>query len=334
MELLKVKNGLLEVENYFLTSSFGDFAGSANVTRDIASGKLQLISDNLKIERKFEFTDFVIELEKENFGTMEIYDHSTIYLGNDNLLFGIKDKIYNQQNRYWKILREDDYIQAYASKDGINYTNIGGMNFPDPLTKQGFQKMNNNPFVLNNYKVYSGPYLTIQNFPENTLCELYDSTNTLLKTRVFDAAMECKIYLDYNNLNGYLVFKDPTTGSPLFTTNTFTFGYGDVWVISHYNFEIEYLGHIVTNVTPALLQDLDEVITIKNIGHTAYTGINIGTETAGNDLIELSLDGLSYSSTLTLDFELDEIKQIYVRITKNALNKSFNVRDFQLVINE
>jgi hypothetical protein len=174
--------------------------------------------------------------------------------------------------------------------------------------------------------------LTVQNFPEDTICELYDSANTLLKTRVFDATMECKIYLDYNNLNGYLVFKDPL-GSVLFTTNNFTFGYGDVWVISPYNFQIEYLGNIVTNVTPALLQDLDEVVSIKNVGHVAYTGIIIGTQTSGNDLIELSLDGLTYSSTLTLDFAIDEEKQIYVKVTKNAANNSFYVRDFQLVIN-
>ncbi len=39
MKLIKVKDGLLEVENFFLTSSFSDFAGSANVSRDIGTGK-------------------------------------------------------------------------------------------------------------------------------------------------------------------------------------------------------------------------------------------------------------------------------------------------------
>lgn len=332
MELLKVKHGLLEVENFFLTSSFSDFAGSSNVSRDISTGKLQLISSHTKIERKFAFTDFVIEVVKENFNKMVTGDYVTMYLGNNEVNFGIKDTNQSTQNKYWKILRENDYIQAYVSIDGVNYLNIGGMRYADPLTRQGFQKSNADPLILDSYKVYSCPYLTVQNFPEDTICELYDFTDTLLKTRVFDASMECKIYLDYNNLNGYLVFKDPS-GSILFTTNNFTFGYGDVWVISPYNFEIEYLGSVVTNVTPALLQDLDEVITIKNVGHNAYNGINIGTETAGNDLIELSLDGLTYSSRLTLDFAIDEIKQIYVKVTKNAANKNFSVRNFQLVIN-
>lgn len=331
MELLKVKNGLLEAENYFLTSPFSDFAGSANVTRDISTGKLQLLTDNTSIERKFAFTDFVIELEKENFDTLGVGDFSMIYLGNNNVTFGIKDKNPLSQTKHWKILRENDYIQAYSSPDGVNYSNLGGMSFSEPLTKQGFRKVNTQPFILDNYKVYGGPYLTVQNFTEDTICELYDSSDNLLKTRVFDATMECKIFLDYNNLSGYLVFKDPLE-SVLFTSSTFTFGYGDVWVFSPYNFEIIYLGNVVTNMSPALLQDLAEVINIKNVGHVAYAGINLGTQTSGNDLIEISLDGLTYSSTLTLDFAIDEEKQIYVKVTKNASNTNFSVRDFQLVI--
>lgn len=332
MEILKVKNGLLEAENYFLASSFGDFAGSATVTRDLSTGKLQLISNDMRIERKFNFNDFVIEIEKANFETMVKGDYSMLYLGNDNYTFGIKDALLEQQNKYWKILRENDYIQAYTSLDGVNYTNIGGMNLAEPLTKQGFQKSNTNPFILDSYKLYSGPYLTIQNFPEGTTCELYDSNNNLLKTKTFDSKMECKIYLDYNNLNGHLRFKDPNE-STIFTTGNFTFSYGDVWIISPYNFEIQYIGTSINNVTPAILQDLDEVITIKNLDNIEYTGINIGTQTNSDDLIEISLDGLTYSSTLILDFEIYEIKQIYVKITKNISSTNFSVRDFQLVIN-
>lgn len=331
MELLKVKNGLLEVENYFLTSPFADFAGSANVSRNPSTGTLQLVSDATKIERNFKYDDFLLELEKENFNDMSNGDYSMIYFGSDELMFGIRDKVATEQHKYWKILRENDYIQAYCSTDGIEYTNIGGMKFGDPLTKQGFQKMNSDPFILNKYRLYAAPYLTVQNFPEGTVCELYDSTGALLKTRAFDASMECKIFLDYNDVDGYLVFKDDV-GAEIFKTGSCTFGYGDVWVISPYNFRIEYLGNVVTNVNPALLQDLDEVISIRNVGHEDYKDIHIGTQTAGNDLIELSLDGLAYYNELVLDFAVDEIKQVYVRITRNAANNNFKVRDFQLVI--
>lgn len=332
MKLLKVKNGLLETENFFLVSPFNDFAGSANVSRDISSGKMELISNN-KIERQFNYDEFLIEIEKENFNTMEMDDYSMIYFGDGDFSFGIKDDDVNSQNKYWKILRQDGYIQAYASADGVNYNNIGGMNFTPPLVKQGFMKYSKFPLVLNNYKLYANPYVTVQNFPENTICELYDSGNNLIKTRIFNAEMECKVYLDSNNIEGYFIFKD-ITGAILYTTDTITLGYGDVWIISPYNFEILYLGNVVTNVNPTALQDLDEIISIRNIDTKDYIGVTVGTETSGTDLIELSLDGITFGSTVTFDIVQGENKNIQVRITKDASNHSFGVRDFQLVINE
>lgn len=330
MKLLKVKNGLLEAENFFLASSFSDFAGSEIVSRDISTGKLRINSNN-KIERSFKYNEFVIELRKENFSSMGVDDYSSIYLSNGNATFGIKDDDLNDQSQYWKILKQDNYIQAYSSNDGVNYTNIGGISLADGVTKQGFIKYGSEPFILDSYNVYDNPYLTIQNLRENTLCELYDSNNNLLKSRPFNSDMECKLFLDSNNLNGYLIFKDPS-GSVLFASDNLTFGYGDVWVASPYNFEISYLGTVVTNVNPASLKDLSEMLTIKNISDVAYTGITIGTETNSNDLIQLSTDGITFTSTLILDFELMEEKQIYVQIIKNVDNHNFNVRDFQLII--
>lgn len=331
MKLIKVKNGLLEAENFFLASPFDDFAGKANITRDISTGKLKIISNN-KIERKFNYEEFVIEVEKENFNDMDIDDYSMIYLGNDNYTFGIKDKGLNQQNKYWKILRQENYVQAYSSPDGVDYINIGGMKFSEPLSRQGFMKVSKEDFKLNNYKVYDNPYVTIQNFIENTKCELYDKADNLLKTRLFDSEMECKVFLDSNNLEGYFVFKD-SKDSIIYKTDHMTLGYGDVWVFSPYNLEILYLGNIVTDINPALLQDLDELITIKNIGDKDYVGIVIGTQTSSNDLIQLSADGSNYTDKITVDIAKGEEKSLYVRITKNADNHNFNVRDFQIVIN-
>lgn len=333
MKLIKVKDGLIEVENFFLTSLFSDFAGSANITRDIKTGKLKLMSNN-KIERKFNYDEFVIEVQKENFNTMDDYDYSMIYLGNNDYTFGIKDAKVNEQNKYWKILRKDNYIQAYSSIDGKNYKNIGGMEFSEPMTKQGFTKHNDEDFILNNYRVYDNPYVTIQNFPENTVCELYDTNNNLLKARMFNKSLECKIFLDNNNIEGYFTFKDKDN-NVIYSTTHLQLHYGDVYVCSPYNFEIIYHGNVVTNVNPALLQDLEELITIKNIGDKDYTNIKIGTQTNSNDLIQLSFDGENYLGYLTIDIiKQGESKDIFVRIIKNAENHNFNVRDFQLVINE
>ncbi|MBN3370942.1 hypothetical protein [Clostridium botulinum] len=332
MKLIQVKNGLLEAENFFLASSFADFAGESNITRDIKTGKLKLISNN-KIERKFDYKEFVIEVEKENFSDIKDMDYSMLYLGNSDHIFGIKDLKSNEQNRYWKILKKDNYIQAYSSNDGKSYTNIGGMEFIDPLTKQGFMKYSDEDFILNNYKVYANPYVTIQNFPENTLCELYDLDNNLIKTRLFNSDMECKVFID-SNMRGYFTFKD-TDGKMIYTSNAIQLQYGDMWVFSPYNFEIIYHGNVVTNVSPAMLQDLEELITIKNIGDKDYNNIKIGTETPNNDLIQLSFDGINYTDSLTIDsIKQSESKGIYVKITKNAENHNFAVRDFHLVISE
>ncbi|WP_333862025.1 hypothetical protein [Clostridium sp.] len=331
MKLIKVRDGLLEVENFFLTSSFGDFAGSANVIRDISTGKVKLISNN-KIERNFTFGEFVIELEKENFSFMGQDDYCILYLGNDDYAFGIKDDKLDEQHKFWKILKQDNYIQAYVSDDGINYNNIGGMNFAEDITKQGFEKYSNEDFILNNYKVYGSPYVIVQNFPENTVCELYDSDNNLLKTRVFDSNMECKVFLD-SNIKGHFVFKD-TDSNELYRSDLLDLKYGDVYVFSQYELEIIYNGVVVTNTSPGILKDLDESVTIKNVDTVDYTGLNISIETASNDLIQLSLDGATYSDTITLDLVQGQSKDIFVKITKNIDNHNFSVRDFQLVISE
>lgn len=331
MKLIKVKDGLLEVENFFLISSFADFAGSANVSRDISIGKVKLIS-NSKIERNFTFQEFVIELEKDNFSSMGQDDYCILYLGNGDYAFGIKDDKQDEQHKFWKLLKQDNYIQAYVSDDGINYINIGGMNFAEGITKQGFEKHSNEDFILDNYKVYGSPYITLKNFPENTVCELYDSDNNLLKTRVFDSNMECKVFLD-SNIQGYFIFKDEE-GNELYRSELIDLKYGDVYVFSQYELEIIYNGVVVTNTSPGILKDLDESVTIKNVDTVDYTGLNISIETASNDLIQLSLDGATYSDTITLDLVQGQSKDIFVKITKNIDNHNFSVRDFQLVISE
>ena len=331
MELIKIKDGLIEADNFYLASSFSDFAGSSNVVRDIKTGKFKLISNN-KIERNFDYNEFVIELEKENFINMVGMDYSMIYLSNDDYVFGIRDNNFKEQNKYWKILKLGNYIQAYSSSDGFNYTNIGGANFNEPLTKQGFMKHNTEDFILNNYKVYANPYITITNFPKDTLCELYDSGRNLLKSRLFDSSLECKIFID-GNIDGYFIFKD-VDGNIIYTTGMLQLQYGDVYVYSTYNLEIIYRGNVVTNVNPALLQDLEELITIKNIGNKDYSNITIGTETISNDLIQLSFDGVNYSDTVTIDsIKQGENKDIFIKIIKNMGVQNF-ARDFQLVIND
>lgn len=332
MQLLKVKDGLIEVENFFLTSFFSDFAGNSNVTRDIKTGKLKLISNN-SVERSFSYNEFVIEFEKENFNTMSEDDYCMMYLGNKNSKFGIKEIDTLNQNSFWKILKKDNYIQAYVSQDSIKYENIGGMEFSEPLTRQGFEKFCNEDFILKNYMVYASPYVTLQNGLNGDIVELYNSNNELLLTRIFNEEMECRIFLD-GNIEGYFVFKK-AEGNEYYRSQILNLSYGDVYILSPYNFEIIYQGTVVTNSSPSILQDLEELITIRNIDIKDYTNITISTETSSNDLIQLSWNGQDYFDTLNIDaIAPGEKKQLFVKIIKNAENHNFNVRDFQLIISE
>lgn len=332
MELVKVKSGLLEAENFFLASSFSDFAGSANIVRDVKTGKLKLISNN-KIERSFNYNEFVIEVEKENFNTMNDYDYSIIYIGNDKYTFGIRDRELNEQNKYWKILKKDNYIQAYTSKDGKEYVNIGGLEFDESITKQGFEKHSNENFTLNKYRVYSSSYVTLQNAPEGSILELYSINNQLVFTDEFNDNMECNIFLD-SITEGYFIFKD-VEGKEFYRSGRVSLSYGDIYVLSPYNFEITYYGNVVTNTNPTLLKNLEELVSIKNIGNKEYKNIKIGVETSSNDLIQLSFDGENYFNTAIIDnIKQSESKDIFIRITKNIESRNSNIRDFQLVISE
>lgn len=332
MKLLKVKDGLIEVENFFLTSFFNDFAGASNVTRDIKTGKLKLISNN-SIERKFAYDEFVIQFQKENFKNMSVDDYCLMYLGNKDSKFGIRERNIHEQNPFWKIIKKDNYIQAYVGQDGINYENVGGMEFSEPLTRQGFEKFCDEDFILKNYMVYANPYVTLQNGQEGHTVEFYNKDNDLICTRKFNSEMECRVFLD-GRIEGFFIFKDDMENI-YYKSDILELGYGDIYILSPYSFEIKYHGSIITNTNPVLLNDLHELISIKNIDTEDYKDINIGTKTSSNDLIQLSFDGKNYFDNLTIgNIASQEEKNIFVKIVKNVENHNFNVRDFQLLIQE
>ncbi|GAA0082998.1 hypothetical protein [Clostridium sp. CTA-6] len=334
MTLLKISDGLLEVDNFYLTSSFSDFARNSLVSRDVGTGKIKLASNNM-IERSFHYNEFVIDFHKENFKNMEVGDYSMMYLGNELYTFGIKDEKktekLDEQNEYWRILKKNNYIQTYSSPDGVNYKNIGGMEYDKTVTKQGFQKFCNEDFILNNYKVYKNPYVTIINFEQKYKCELYDNYNNLIQIREFNEDMECKLFIETIFI-GYVVIKD-LEGNNIFQSELMRFSFGDVYINSPYNFQIKYNNQVVTNEQYGVLQSYKEIVQIKNKDIKDYNNIIIGTETASQDLIKLSLDNINYSEELILEnFKSQETKEIYIKITKQKSDTNYYIRNFQLLV--
>lgn len=332
MELIKVKDGLLEVDNFYLTSFFSDFAGTANITRNTGTRTLQLISNN-SIERRFCYKEFVIEFEKENFENMKLDDYCCMYLGNKESRFGIKETNIQSQNRFWRILKRNNYIQAYVSEDNLNFQNIGGMNFDENVEYQGFEKFCHENLILKNYKVYSNPYVILQNIPQTTIVEFYNKDNMLLLTRKSDENMECKIFLE-SEIQGYFKLKD-MQGNILHVSKILNLSYGDIYVLSKYNLQIIYNENIVTNDDPATLGSFEELITIKNLDTEEYKKLILSTSHNSHDLIELSVNGINYQKSITIDsLKVGENKNIFVRIIKTAESKNFIAKEFQLVIEE
>lgn len=327
MKLLKIEDGKREIDNFYLFSDFTDFAGSTHVTKDVINKTVSII-DNTKIERAFPLQEFVIELKKQNMINYLPNDYCCCYVGTSKGIYGVKDNI-EGENPYWKIIMTEGYIQCYSSIDGQSWNNLSGTSISETITKQGFQKRNIKSFVLENYAVYKSPYITVQNFPEGTIVELQNESGDKLKERLFNKDMECKIFLD-GLMKGRLVFKTPG-GNEIYRTGIEDLQYGDVYILSPYELEIVYKGSIVSD-NPTMLDSLLEKVVIKNVSGGIYTGLNISTADNSDDLIQLSLDNITYTDTIKIDINPSEEKELYIKIYKSINNHNFAVRDFQLNI--
>lgn len=329
MILLKVEDGKREVDNFYLTSSFSDYAGSSTVTRDPVLNTVSLISND-KIERDFPYEEFVVEVKKQNWGMFKPGDFNLCYIGTANDKWGIKDDTQGE-HPYWKLLREDGYIQVYSSEDGKQWENLGGVKITEAITNQGFQKNGDSPFVLEDYRVYKRSYITILNFPQNTIAVLQDENGNEIRRRTFDENLQCELFLDYC-MKGQLVFLDPLN-NVIYTSSLIDLQYGDIYILSPYELEIIY--HNKPVASPTMLDSLSEAITIKNVSSTneTYSNLTISTKDKSEDLIQLSYDGNTFTDTLALpEIKPEQEVIVYVNIYKSIDNHNFQVRDFQLII--
>lgn len=329
MILLKIEDGKREVDNFYLSSSFSDYAGSSTVTRDPVQNTVSLISND-KIERLFPYEEFVVEVKKQNWGTYNPKDFNECYIGTVNNRCGIIDDTQGE-HPYWKLLREDGYIQVYSSEDGKQWENIGGDKIEEVIASQGFQKNGDKPFVLESYKVYKRSYITLLNFPQNTIAVLKDELGNEIRRRIFDENLQCEIFLD-SCMKGQLVFLDPSN-NVIYTSFIIDLQYGDIYILSPYELEIIYHNSPVSS--PTMLDSLSEAITIKNISSTneTYSNLTISTKDESEDIIQLSFDGKTFTDTLSLpEIKPEQEIIVYVNIYKSINNHNFQVRDFQLIL--
>lgn len=340
MKLIKASDGLLEIENFYLTSPFPDFLGEEGIIH--RDDENFYIDGNSKIERNFTYSNFVIELYKLNWENINITDEFIFYIGSDSNLYGIKDDISNGQSQYLKIICNDGYIQTYMSNDKKIWNNLGGIELKadELIIKQGFQKNSKQSLLIKDYKVYSSPYITVQNLPENYKAELYDENNNLLKTRIFDENMKCEIFLDYC-LNGYIkLYNDKDV--LIYETDLLYLQYGDTYTYSDYDLELYYMNENITPDPSTMLNiddggsvEVEEVI-LKNVSLIDnYANLEISSKTKEDEVIKLSLDNETFNDTVVIEeLDMNQEVSIYIQITKGSSNHNFICRNFQLLVSK
>lgn len=338
MKLIKVKDGLLEKDNFYLTSSFDDFLAQ-NITH--REDNNFFIDANTIIEREFYYNQFVIFLEKENWADINDTDSFKFYIQTNLHSYGIMENKANGQSKYLKIVGYDNYIQCYSSNDNITWNNIGGAQLAEDekVIKQCFYKYSNKSIQINEYRVYSSPYITLENQRKDYKVELYDSNNNLIITKLFQNNMTCNIFLNIDNMSSYIKLYN-TNNDLVYTSDSLNLQNGDVYDFSPYDLSLYYDGIDITDEISTFIQQkgsnyLYDKVTLKNDSSTEnYKNLVISTYTYFDDIITLSLDNTTYSDSATvMELDTGTTVDIYICIEKGFTNGNFNARNFKFQIN-
>ena len=322
MQLVKIQDGLLEMENFLITSPMEDFLGNGEYHRTPD----KFILRNGEVERRINYDEFLIVVDKEA-TELDSDDRFEFYLSDGTNKSGIEEIYNTEYANFWKLIYHDGYIQGYKSDNGENWSNVGGVKANKPKY-QGF-KTKGKELNINNYKVYRGPYITIQNFYPGTLVKLLDLGGQLIKERVFGDNDECNIFLDHP-IGGTLEFYNQL-GELVYKSNPISFNYGDVFMFTEYNLQLFYKGQLLTHKTTTLYTLLETVI-LKNNSEEDYHSINIAINNPNNDEIEVSLDNEYFYGGLVIEeIKSKEEIDIYIKITKDR-SDYFNMNDFTLEI--
>lgn len=328
LKLVKIEDGLLEQDNFYSVSPSSNFIGDFHYTRD-ALGSFSLTGGF--IERKFEYNEFVIVVEKEtNFITND--DGVYLYVRKDHQRAGLieEKKDVFPPNPYWKLIKADGFIQGYSSSDGVNWFHKGGGEiFNNDV--QGFQVFGSTHMKLIDYKVYKTPYFKIYGFPEDYQVIIEDIGGNIIKTGIFDSDHKSEIFLDYC-FEGRIKILD-NNGSFIYDTNVMDIKFGDVYTATDYDLQVIYKG-VVLDYNPTMLNTLTERVVLKNNSVSdTYTNLHIRAIPANTDTVEISLDNINYSNALILDsISPQQEIDLYIRIEKDRSVLFYGTHHFILEI--
>ena len=133
MQLVKIQDGLLEIENFLTTSPIEDFLGNGEYHR--TPDKFILRSG--EVERKINYDEFLIIVDKEA-TELSPDDRFEFYLSDGTNKSGIEEIYNTEYTKFWKLIYHDGYIQGYKSDDSKKWSNVGGIKANKPKY-QGFK---------------------------------------------------------------------------------------------------------------------------------------------------------------------------------------------------
>ena len=323
MAFVKAKFGLLEQDNFFLTSPSIDLIGEGawHRTQDL------FVLTSGTVMRRLPYDQFVIDIEAGSGDTF------TFFLQDDVTHLGIAVDAGVEYDNF-RLTYFDCFLQTFYSTDnGQTWVNIGGRHLDiEGELLQGFELTGDSDLLLTDYTVYRAPHVTLQNWPPGTFARLTDEHGSSLE-RYFDENFECHFFLD-RNIEGIVeIYEQNTDQEPVFTSEPMDITIGDVFIFSSETIQLIYEGRVL-DYTVTSLPTLLENFKVKNIGAETAHDVIIISVSLQNDIIEFQYQGGEWLGTLQLgSLEPEEEKPFRLRIRRNfESGLEFGLRYFDLII--
>lgn len=328
MRIAKVEDGLLEQDDYLLTTRTTEFLGDHIFSR--SNDVLSLMNGYL--ERNLNHEEFVIMVDKYP-DVLDINSKFSVYTRKDSRRSGIEE-FYNDSEASatnWKIIQYNGYIQTYMSYDNKeSWIACGGGQIREYSNVQGFSIEGVTPLRLKKYALYRNPYARIYDVGLGCKVEIVDENNNILDSKVSDTG-DVSFFLD-DVVTGKFVFYDPLNRK-IHETPMMEIKLGDSYINILFDIDL-YYGNLIEKYATTKLNKLNDIMQIKNNSITdTYEDINISIVNKNTDAITISLDDINYSTSLTIEQLLpEESKNIYISITKDTTLPHFGRRSFVLEI--
>ena len=334
MKLIKMEDGLLELENYFLTTPIGDFLGNFICSRDQDSITLKYGH----LERCLRYNNFVIVVQKD-YKELANNECFKFYTRKDNQISGLielsGDSDTYKPITHWKLIKYDNFIQGYVSSDDKQWINKGGGEVKHLDDVQGFFIEGKQELKITDYKIYRSPYLTIYNVQQGQKIVLLDKNFNVITEKFVDNDYGVDIYMD-NVVLGYIKIQDKNNNDILVTPLQ-TFQYGDIFMCLEHELELYYKGELLDH-KPTKLNTRYESVILRNAStDKTYTQIQLSVvqNTDNTDNIALSLNNNDFNKTIVVDRLLPlENQEIYIKIIKDKNKPNYGIRNFSIEIDK